>query len=196
MSRSPTTSFQFDPDRVAYFEAAGWRAYYDHRWVRLLRLLVALCQEQFRIPFPVSLLAASYVTRASIAWVPVEHETQVVQAFYEKFYRLARRHSGLDFDPGQVAALEVRYNDVHRRLAGRPDKTELIQALTELHSTIFGLSPAQARESAEWRVLANNTVDLITGKTSTDVEGDWTRLEEYLQRCYRSIRRELAERGG
>jgi hypothetical protein len=22
------TTFQFNPDRVAYFEAAGWRAYY------------------------------------------------------------------------------------------------------------------------------------------------------------------------
>ncbi len=25
------------------------------------------------------------------------------------------------------------------------------------------------------------------GKASTDIEGDWTKLEEYLRRCYRSI---------
>ena len=47
-------SFAFDPDRVAYFEANGWRAYYDRKWIRLLRLIVGLCQQQFRIPFPVS----------------------------------------------------------------------------------------------------------------------------------------------
>ena len=55
----------FDPDRVAHFEAAGWRAYYERDWLRLLRLLVAVSQEQFRIPFPRSLLAAYHVTRAA-----------------------------------------------------------------------------------------------------------------------------------
>jgi hypothetical protein len=54
----------FNPERIAYYEANGWRAYYDRKWLRLLRLIVALAQEEFRIPFPNSLLAAYYVTRA------------------------------------------------------------------------------------------------------------------------------------
>lgn len=62
--RSMATTFHFDPDRVAYFEANGWRAYYDHKWLKMLGLIVGLCQEQFRIPFPVSLLTAYYTTRA------------------------------------------------------------------------------------------------------------------------------------
>jgi hypothetical protein len=45
------------------------------------------------------------------------------------------------------------------------------------------------RESAELRVLANNTVNLITGKTSTDPEADWAKLESYLRDCYRSIQK-------
>src|SRR5207247_1942422 len=91
------TMFNFDPDRVAYFEANGWRAYYDRKWLKMLRLIVGLCQEQFHIPFPMSLLAAYYTTRASLAWVPVDHDEQKVLAFLEKFYRLARRYSGLKF---------------------------------------------------------------------------------------------------
>ncbi len=182
------SAFQFNPDRVAHFEATGWRAYYDHDWLKLLRLIVGLCQEQFRIPFPRSLLAAYYVTRASLAWVPLDHDTKVVQGFYEQFYRLARRYSGLRFDPSRVAALELKYNDDHRRLSGKPDKTEFIETMTQLHSAIFGITPEQARPSAELRVLANNTVDLITSKTSTDPEADWVKLEDYLCQCYRSIR--------
>ena len=50
--------FTMNPERVAYFEAAGWRAYYDRKWFQLMRLLVALNQEEFHIPFPMSLLAA------------------------------------------------------------------------------------------------------------------------------------------
>ena len=184
---------RFDPDRVAYYEAAGWRAYYDRRWGRLLRLIIQLCQEQFRIPFPRSWQAAYYVTRASVAWVPVDHDAGVVQAYYEQFYRLARRYSGLHFDPAQVAALELRYNDDHRRLSGQPDKTAFLATMVELHSVVFNISPAQARESAQLRVQANNTVDRITSRTSKDIEGDWRRIRRDLRACYRSIARATEE---
>ena len=184
-------TFGFNPDRVAYFEAAGWRAYYDRKWLRMLRLIVGLCQEQFHIHFPRSLLAAYYTTRASLAWVPVDHDDQKVLALLEKFYRIARRYSGLKYDPARVAVLELQYFDVHRRLAGNPEKAEFLQALIDLHSAIFDLSPEQAKESAEWRLRAASTVDLITSNTSADIEGDWAKLEEYLRQCYRSIQHEL-----
>jgi hypothetical protein len=187
------TTFRLNPDRVAYVEAAGWRAYYDHKWIKMLRLIVGLCQEQFHIPIPMSLLAAYYTTRASAAWVPVDHDEQKVLRYLEKFYQIARRYSGLKFDPSRVAELELQYFDVHRRLAGNPEKEEFLQTLIELHSAIFGISPAQAKESAEWRLLAASTVDLITSHASTDVDGDWNKLEDYLRRCYRSIQQEIVK---
>lgn len=79
----------FDPDQIARYEVAGWRAYYDHRWGTLLRLTVTLCQEQFQIPFPRSLLAAYEIVRASIAWVPVEHDLARVTEHLTRFYALA-----------------------------------------------------------------------------------------------------------
>ncbi|HEX6303814.1 MAG TPA: hypothetical protein VFZ76_06470 [Anaerolineales bacterium] len=178
---------QFNPDRVAYYEANGWRAYYDRKWSRLLKLIISMAQEEFNIPFPISLLAAYYVTRASAAWVPVDHDERVVRGYYEKFYRLARRYSGLSFDPAEVAGLELKYNDVHRRLAGKPDKTEFIETMVELHSALFCISLDEALESAELRVKANNTVDLIASGASSDPEGDWERIESYLTQCYKSI---------
>jgi hypothetical protein len=180
-------AYEFDPDRVAYFESAGWRAYYEHAWFKMLSLLVRLNQEQFHIPFPVSLLAVYYVVRASAAWVPKDHDCTKVSAWLEKFYRLARRYSGLLFNPARVAVLEEQYWEVHRRLSGKPDKAEFVQTMIELHSEIFGILPEQARSSAELRVSANNHVDLITSQTSTDPESDWAKLEEELRQCYRSI---------
>src|SRR5919202_623814 len=105
--------FRFDPDRVAYFEAAGWRGYYDRR-----------------------------------------------------------------------------------RFSGKEDKGEYLETMTALHAELFGLPEDEARESAEWRVRATATVDRITGKVSTDVEGDWARAEEELRRCYRSIAPRLGGREG
>lgn len=188
------TAFSMNPERVAYFEAAGWRAYYDRRWFKMVRLIVVLCQEQFRIPFPMSLLAAYYTARASAAWVPVDHDERKVLNYLRKFYGIARQFSGLQFDARRVAALELRYFEVHRLLSGQPEKEEFLQSLIDLHSAIFGLTPAQARESAQWRLQAATTVDRITSKSSTDIEGDWAKLEEDLRRCYRSIEQERQKR--
>ena len=38
----------FHPDRVAYYESAGWRAYYDHRWLRAFWFMVRLNREELR----------------------------------------------------------------------------------------------------------------------------------------------------
>jgi|SRR5579875_447849 hypothetical protein len=186
--------FTMQPERIAYFEAAGWKAYYDRRWFKMLSLLVRLCQEQFHIPFPMSLVASYFTTRASLAWVPVEHDEQKVVRYLEKFYAIARRYSGLHYNVKKVAALELKYFEVHRHLSGTAEKEELIQTLVELHSAIFGLTPEQARESAEWRTLAADTVDLITSRTSTNIEQDWRKLEGYLQKAYGSIALELDKR--
>jgi hypothetical protein len=180
-------AFSFNPERVAYCEVAGWKAYYDHNWLKLLRLVVVLAQEQFHIPFPISLLSAYYITRASAAWVPANHDAAKIQAYTERFYHIARRYSGLKFDPEQVATLETRYWDVHRQLSGKPDKTDFINTMTELHSAVFNLPGSEARESAELRVLANNVLDTITSKTSANPEADWKRCEDYLLQCYQSI---------
>jgi len=185
-------AFQFNPERVAHFEATGWHAYYDHQWLKMLRLIVALCQEQFHIPFPVSILAAYYTTRASVAWAPVDHNVQKVHVYLEKFYRVVHHYSGLHFDPVHVTELELRYYEVHRRLVGSEDKSEFVQAMVDLHSALFNLPPEQARESAELRVQAANIVDGITGKKSTDIAGDWLLLEKYLRQCYTSIQHALA----
>ena len=186
--------FTMNPERIAYFEAAGWRAYYDRKWLQLMRLLVELNQEEFRIPFPMSLLAAYYTARASAAWAPVNHDERKVLNYLREFYGIARRYSGLQFDARRTAALELRYFEVHRRLSGQPEKEEFLQSLVDLHCAIFGLTPEQARESAQWRLQAATTVDRITSNTSDDVEGDWTRLEEDLRKCYRSIQQERAKR--
>lgn len=182
------TTFQFDPDMVAKYEVEGWKAYYDHRWLRLLRLIVALVQAQFHIPFPQSIAAAYFITRASIAWVPKDHDEAEIRHFLERFYRLALRYSGLHFDPVQAAALEFDYWDAHRRLVGNPDKTDFSRAMTALHAAIFALTPEQARESAELRVEANNVLDTITGRTSSDPARDWLICEDLLRRCYTSLR--------
>jgi hypothetical protein len=186
-----TRPIELHPERLAQLEAGGWRAYYDRDWLRLIRLMVQLNQEQFHIPFPLSAVAAFHVARGSVAWAPVKNDPEAVRRHFTRFYRMARRWSGMTFVPSKAAELEVGYWIEHRRLVGNPDKSSFIEAMTALHSHLFGLPPERMRESAEWRIRANNTVDLITGHLSADPESDWAKLEEELRQCYRSVNREL-----
>lgn len=179
------------PERVAYFEASGWRAYYDRKWFKMLFLLVRAYQEQFRIPLLVSLVASYYTIRASMAWIPLHHDEGKVLAYLEKFYALARRYSGLTYDVKHVAALELQYFAVHRRLSGKPDKGDFLQTLIDLHAALFHLTVEQARPSAQWRLQAAVLVDRITAGDSTDVEGDWHRVEANLREAYRAVAQEL-----
>ena len=180
-----------DAARLAELEAGGWRAYYDRNWPRVIKLMVQLNQEQFHIPFPLSVVAALHIARASIAWAPVDNTPEETRKHLRRYYRVARRWSEFQFAPDKAADLELAYWIEHRRLSGKPDKAPFIEAMTALHAELFGLPADRARESAERRVAANNTVDLITSGTSSNPEADWRQLEEDLRQAYRSINREL-----
>jgi hypothetical protein len=179
-------------DRIAELEAGGWRAYYDRDWPRVVGLMVALNQEQFHIPFPLSVVAAVHVARASIAWAPVDHDEAEVVRHLRRFYRMAARWSDTSYEPIRAADLEIGYWIEHRRLLGVSDKGSFVDAMAALHAHLFNAPPERMRESADWRVRANNTVDLITGGQSNDPEADWAKLEDELRHCYRSIDEELS----
>jgi hypothetical protein len=180
-----------DAERLAELEAGGWRAYYDRNWPRVVKLMVQLNQEQFHIPFPLSVVAALHIARASVAWAPVDNQPEETRKHLRRYYRIARRWSDFQFSAEKAADLELVYWIEHRRLSGQPEKGPYVEAMTALHAELFGLPPRRVRESAEWRVRASNTVDLITSGTSEDPEADWRKLEQDLRECYRSVNREL-----
>jgi hypothetical protein len=185
-----TTGATFEPDRVAYLEVAGWRAYYDRKWVLCFRLLAQLAREQFHLSRLRALQAAYYITRASVAWAPVEHDTRVVRRYIRKFYRQIRQYGrGFTFDPTEVARLEFVYWDVHRRLSSELDerRAPLVDSLAKLHAALFGIAPEAAYESGLERSRSTTHVDSVTGKRSTDIEADWQAAEEHLRLAYRSL---------
>ena len=188
---APRPAARFDPDRLAYLEAAGWRANYDRQWAKLLWLVLELNHEQFGLPWPRALQAAYCITRASVAWVPKDHDLDAVRRYIRAYYVVASRYGrGLEaLSPERAAELELRYWIVHRDLSGRSEgeKGPLEEALAELHACLFDVAPDVARSSGVSRARACDTVDLITSRRSPDVENDWARVERYLREAYRQV---------
>jgi hypothetical protein len=181
---------RLNPQQIAYYEKAGWEAYYDRNWPRAFGLMVRLIESQFDVPFPRSLLAALHVVRASIAFPPRDHDLDATLEHLERFYRVAARANGDTFDPRRVAELELHYWVIHRELAETPelDTRPLVQSLAELHAALFGRTPAELWPSAESRAAAAEAVDRITSRRSTDVAADWRRVEECLRQAYQQVK--------
>jgi hypothetical protein len=180
----------FNPELIAYYETEGWRAYYDRNWLRAFGLMVYLTESQFHIPFPRSFLAVYHIIRASIAFVPRDHDLGVVLRHLEQFYRAAAAANGGAFDPRAVADLELRYWVVHRELAEAPaaDKRPLIECVAALHAELFGRAPSELWASAESRVAAASAVDRITGRRSADPAADWALVEANLRLAYQQVK--------
>ena len=151
----------FHPERVAYYEAAGWRAYYDHRWLRAFWLMVRLNREQFRMPLPSALAAAVDIVRASIAFVPVDNDVPKAARYVRRYYEKARRSAGFQAEAVGVAELEMKYWLVHRQMAveriKQPDldnTAPMVEALADLHTALFDVSlrlPARPPSCGLWQ---------------------------------------------
>lgn len=184
-----------DPDRVAFFEKAGWEAYYDRKWLRVLRLMVQLNREEFGMLLPTAIAAAVDVVRASLAFAPVDNDVPAATRHLRRYYEKAQRSTGFRADAQTLAALEMDYWVVHRRLAVErrqaPDHVgdiePMVESLVRLHAALFDAPPEAIRRSAECRAQAAQAVDRITGGYSTDVAGDWQRVEEFLREAYRVL---------
>jgi hypothetical protein len=190
---TPRPSFDmsgFNPAAIAYYETEGWRAYYDRNWLRAFGLMVHLSDSQFHIPFPRSFLAVYHIIRASVAFVPRDHDLVVVRHHLGQFYCIAADANRGAFDPHTVAELELRYWVIHRELAATPeaDKRPLVECVAALHAALFGRTSADLWESAVSRVAAANAVDQITSRRSLDPAADWELVESSLRRAYQQVK--------
>ena len=189
---------EIDPGRIAYYEKAGWKAYYDRNWPRAFWLLVQLNRVEFHMAWPQALSAALDTVRASIAFVPLDRsDVPKATAYIEKFYAKAGHSLGQNADAAALARLEMDYWVVHRRLAiaraknpGDGDLEPMVVSLANLHAALFGSTAERMRASAELRAKAAEVVDLITSKRSTDVAGDWRRVETFLKQAYEAVKRD------
>lgn len=188
---------KFDGAKLAYLEVAGLRAYYDRKWLDCFKFILQINRQQFGLSWLRAVQNAYYFTRASLVWAPVDHKADLTHDYIRKFYRIAKKYGnhgkGMPFDAGRVSDIEFKYWVLHRDRGNNPnnDPEPYIDCLARLHSAIFGITLEQARYSGEKRAEGTDAIDRVTGKRSTDIEGDWRKAEVALSEAYRSIAAKL-----
>ena len=95
------------------------------------------------------------IARAEMAAAPVpNNDIPTAESYMRRFFHLVRQVHRLDFDVDQAARLEVNWWVVHRRLSGQAENRELVQALVDYYSCVFGLPAARVEPAAYHRAQA------------------------------------------
>ena len=182
----------FDPRRVAHCEKEAWVAYYQRRWLSLMRWLVELV----RATFGLSLWQAIYIgfplTRAQIAFAPKDNDVPLAIAYMRKFYAFVQRVHREDFDPDEAARLDVNWWVIHRRLFGQTENQELVDALTQLYAAIYKVDPASVCQAAYHRAQAMIYSDRWVTSERDENSPLLAREEEELVTSYAALRQAVA----
>lgn len=166
----------FDYQKVGKLDADMWRAYYNHKFFSLFRLLFLLIKQQLHLSWFTTLRLAYYS-----AWAAADYRINRKNVNRErvlknitKFYKLVSDNATETFNYRITAKLELEWWDVHR--ASKENNEELEQSLATAAAAMYNLNPALLKEYANYRaeamILPRHRGDSDNNKT------DWARIEE------------------
>jgi hypothetical protein len=180
----------FDPRRVGVLESRAWVTYYRREWGKLLLASVGLVRAGFRMRWDRTLYGAWLVLRANQLWAPVDNDPAGARRCMERFYRLVARDSGESIDTAEAARREVAWWRAHRAVQrGAGPRSELVEAMTDLYSYVYGDERDAVRPAAALRADAMDASDLWVAE-GCDLDSPLVVQErELLVRSYAALRR-------
>ena len=186
----------FDPQRVAWYEKENWVAYYQKRWLRLLRVSVGMVKETFGLSLWQALYTAYLVARAEMAAAPFpDNDIPRAEAYMRRHYTFIKKTLGEEFNVDEVARLEVNWWVVHRRLFGQTNNQALVDALADLYTALYPGAPEQAREAAYHRAQAMVYSDRWVAEGRVDNSPLLAQVEQELVETYTALHQAAERRG-
>lgn len=142
----------FNPDKLARYERENYVAYYQKRWLRLLRASIRMVQEAYQFSLWQAIYGAYLIARAEIAFAPFpDNDVPLAEAYMRRFFTFLNRVHGLKIDVENAAKVEVAWWIVHRNLFAQEANQELVDALTLHLMAVYGVAESGAREAAYHR---------------------------------------------
>jgi len=184
----------FDPRRVGALECRAWVAYYRREWAALLVASAGLVRAGSRMSWPRTLQGAWHVLRANQLWAPaIDNDPEGARRCMERFYRLVARQSGESLDTAEAARREVAWWRAHRAVQGEAGpghdrhRTELVEALTDLYSYLYGDHRDAVRPAATLRADAMDVSDRWVAEGCDLASGLIDQERELLVRSYAAL---------
>ena len=162
--------YAFDPRKLAHYEKENYVAYYQRRWLRLMRVSVGMVKESYKQSLLQAIYGSYLIARAEIAFAPYpDNDIPLAQAYLRRFFSFIRKVHHLDLNAEQAAGLEMNWWVVHRQLFGQTENEPLVQALAKIYSLVYGLEESKVYEAAFHRAQGMLYSDLwVNGGQEAD----------------------------
>ena len=184
---------QFNPRKLAYYEKENYVAYYQKRWLRLMIVSVGMVREAFHLSLPQAVYGAYLVARAEIAAAPFpDNDRPQAEAYMRRFYTFLNHVHNLNIHVGRVARVEVEWWVVHRRCFGQAQNQELVEALVNSYSALFGISSEKLREAATHRGPGMLVADQWVNGGRQPGSPLLAQVEDELARAYTALKAALS----
>ncbi len=183
---------KLDPQKLAYYEKENYIAYYQKDWLKLLRVSVGMVKEAFGFTWWQAFQGAYLVARAQIAFAPFpSNNVALAIAYMRRFYQLVRDVHQETFDVDRAAKYEVHWWGVHRKLFGKRQNEELVEALLNLYAVAYGGELANLRPAAYYRAMGMLYSDLWVNAGRPSESLMLAKEEEALYKSYVELKQVL-----
>jgi hypothetical protein len=177
-----------DPRKLAHYEKENYVAYYQKDLLKLLRVSVGMVKESFKLSWLQAIYGAYLIARAEIAFAPYpNNDIPQTEAYVKRFYQYIKRVHGEDFDVEKATKLEINWWGVHRRLFGKPENQELVDALRCLYEEVYGKEVEKFKEAAYHRAQGMLYSDLWVNEGKPDDSLMLLQEEEELYFGYKAL---------
>lgn len=187
--------YDFEAQALAQLETAMWRAYYDKRVVALFKLSLHMLQEQLGFNLAQALVGAYRLTAAAFVF-----KRGRKRADYEKalrwlvpFYRKAQQVHNGQWQPEEVARLELEWWIIHRHEFGLGNTSRLETSLAQLAGQLYHIPAKNLQKYGEHRAQAMLISDEINQRKSRGevFEPNWKSIESALYQAFSSLSQQI-----
>jgi len=177
----------FDPDEVARLETAMWRSYYAKDHAALVHQGAELLRSQNHMPYGLSYVVAGHAGRAAFVFKKGRDREDYEKALPHlvELYETVRQGADIDFDPQEVAKLELEWWIVHRERK-RAEPGDLARAVAECTAALYQVPVEEVEEHARLRAEAMTIRDESAAAGGVSGE-DWAAIEQLLREAWGSL---------
>lgn len=177
---------QFDYHKMAELDSDMWRAYYNHEFLKLFKLLMQLIKAQFGFGWLMTLRLSYYAAWAATYYRIKKHRgvnNDRVLKNLILFYKNISKHSHKSFDYIKAAQTELEWWDIHRK--SYQNNRPLEQSLAANMAAVFNVPPEKLAEYAHYRaeamILPRHEGD------SQEIPTDWDEVTRLLVKAWGSL---------
>lgn len=182
---------EIQPKLLGNLEIGWWRAHNDKDKQRMLELLIEYTKAFYGISAEGAQSALQYLIEGV-----KHHDTREWDRAIDsvtEYYQIIRNETEFEFDPRELAELEVGWWHLHDELEHNPDKSALATAFAKLYATQFGLDIESMMEVGRLKAEATQGHDLAEAPETSpsDIELHWSKAKQLLIDCYVEMKRVL-----